>query len=82
MAEQFLQLSRDDRRDVLAIAAEKTGRPIHLRRRSCARSFPSFHCATRLWDLATVRLSSRTLRGLFANDQATLSFFSHRRSMP
>ena len=30
MAEQFLQLSRDDRRDVLAIAAEKTGRPIHL----------------------------------------------------
>ncbi|AHK04665.1 MULTISPECIES: nucleotidyl transferase AbiEii/AbiGii toxin family protein [Rhizobium/Agrobacterium group] len=30
MAEQFLQLSRDDRRDVLAIAAEKVGRPIHL----------------------------------------------------
>lgn len=30
MAEQFLQLSRDDRRDVLAIAAEKAGRPIHL----------------------------------------------------
>jgi hypothetical protein len=30
MAEQFLQLSRDDRKDVLAIAAEKTGRPIHL----------------------------------------------------
>ncbi len=30
MAEQYLQLSRDDRRDFLAIAAEKTGRPIHL----------------------------------------------------
>jgi hypothetical protein len=30
MAEQFLQLSRDDRREVLAIAAEKAGRPIHL----------------------------------------------------
>ena len=30
MAEQFLQLPRDDRRDVLAIAAEKVGRPIHL----------------------------------------------------
>lgn len=30
MAEQFLQLSPDDRRDVLAIAAEKAGRPIHL----------------------------------------------------
>ncbi len=30
MAEQFLQLSQDDRRDVLAIAAEKAGRPIHL----------------------------------------------------
>ncbi len=30
MGEQFLQLSRDDRRDVLAIAAEKGGRPIHL----------------------------------------------------
>src|SRR3954470_1311639 len=30
MAEQFLELSQDDRRDVLAIAAEKTGRPIHL----------------------------------------------------
>ncbi len=30
MAEQFLQLSRDDRRDVLAIAAEKARRPIHL----------------------------------------------------
>lgn len=30
MAEQFLQLSRDDRREVLAIAAEKVGRPIHL----------------------------------------------------
>ena len=31
MAEQFLQLSRDNRRDVLAIAAEKAGRPIHLK---------------------------------------------------
>ncbi len=30
MAEQFLQLSRDDRKDVLAIAGEKAGRPIHL----------------------------------------------------
>ncbi len=30
MAEQFMQLYRDDRRDVLAIAAEKAGRPIHL----------------------------------------------------
>jgi hypothetical protein len=30
MAEQFLRLSREDRREVLAIAAEKTGRPIHL----------------------------------------------------
>ena len=30
MAEQFLQLSRNDRRDVLAIAAERAGRPIHL----------------------------------------------------
>ncbi len=30
MAEQFLQLSRDDRKDVLAIAAEKAERPIHL----------------------------------------------------
>jgi hypothetical protein len=30
MAEQFLKLSLDDRRDVLAIAAEKAGRPIHL----------------------------------------------------
>jgi hypothetical protein len=30
MAEQFFQLSRNDRRDVLAIAAEKAGRPIHL----------------------------------------------------
>lgn len=30
MAEPFFQLSRDDRRDVLAIAAEKAGRPIHL----------------------------------------------------
>ena len=30
MAEQFLQLSQDDRRDVLAIAAEKARRPIHL----------------------------------------------------
>lgn len=30
MAEQFLRLSREDRREVIAIAAEKTGRPIHL----------------------------------------------------
>ncbi len=30
MAEQFFQLSQDDRRDVLAIATEKAGRPIHL----------------------------------------------------
>jgi hypothetical protein len=30
MTEQFLKLSLDDRRDVLAIAAEKAGRPIHL----------------------------------------------------
>jgi len=30
MAEQFLQLSRDDRREVLAVAAAKAGRPIHL----------------------------------------------------
>ncbi|MDE1996903.1 MAG: nucleotidyl transferase AbiEii/AbiGii toxin family protein [Rhizobiaceae bacterium] len=30
MAEQFLKLSLDDRRDVLAIAANKAGRPIHL----------------------------------------------------
>ncbi|MEH7906252.1 nucleotidyl transferase AbiEii/AbiGii toxin family protein [Rhizobium laguerreae] len=30
MAEQFLRLSREDRREVLAIAAEKARRPIHL----------------------------------------------------
>jgi hypothetical protein len=30
MAEQFLRLSREDRRDVLAIAADKASRPIHL----------------------------------------------------
>lgn len=30
MAEQFLLLSREDRREVLAIAADKARRPIHL----------------------------------------------------
>ena len=29
MAEQFFQLPRDDRREVLAIAAQKAERPIH-----------------------------------------------------
>lgn len=30
MADQFLTLSKDDRREALAVAADRTGRPIHL----------------------------------------------------
>lgn len=30
MADLFLALSKDDRREVLAVAADRTGRPIHL----------------------------------------------------
>ncbi len=30
MADLFLTLSKDDRREALAVAADRTGRPIHL----------------------------------------------------
>lgn len=30
MADRFLALSKDDRREALAVAAARTGRPIHL----------------------------------------------------
>lgn len=30
MADRFLALSKDDRREALAVAADRTGRPIHL----------------------------------------------------